>query len=1790
MTNNYYPTCQCRTQRSQFRLLHILSLVVGLLLLPSGMWGDNITVSNTNKFGALTDGKYTLVDGTTYTLTEHVTTEGYIYVPSDATVTINLGIYNIDRGLNSAVANGFVIKNEGTLTITSTNQSRILGGNNDGNGGGIYNTGTLTIKGTDEAHEIVVYIVLNSATGNGGGIFNTGTGTVSLSNTVIGDNSATYGGGIYNEGTLNLSSGRINSNRADTQGGGIYHRTGTLNISNKQEIKTNEVKPNITNNVYLCSGQKIAVNGNLSNTTSVGVTMEDVTGEFTTGLGSYTGDYQNFESDDARFVSANSSGNAKLQTYWMDLQEQLDAGNVTLTRNYEYIAGIDNSYLTVNADRTLNLGNHKIDRKLTSAITDGYVIKVGGGTLTVTGTGQITGGYNSGNGGGIHIASDGTLLLSGGNITGNTAATGGGIYNGGMLNASGAPIVTGNTGGNVYLPTGKVVNITEALTSSTNIGVTMENPGTITSGLITYGSGHYEYFTSDDNTYEVGLSANEATLTTPWNALKSAFAAGGNVTLTKSYTAPAGEFLTVGNSKTVTLDLNGWTIDRGLTNSVAVSNGYVILVESGSTLTIKDTGGNGTIKGGNNTGNGGGIYNNGTLNIQGGRITGNKVADGQNGGAIYNNGTLTMQGAPYITGNTANGTANNIYLPAAHPTITISAALSNTTAIGITMETRGVFTSGLNSTTGYQNFASDNTTFETGNNGGEAQIQTEWEGLQTLLSAGGTVTLSKNYTAKAIDAGLVISSGTVTLNLNGKTINRNLASAAENGYVIKVNEGATLTIQGSNGTIKGGYNSGNGGGIYNCGTLTISTGTISDNHAANGAGVYNETTGCLTISGGTFNNNSATTNGGAVYHNGISFALQGAPTIKTNYQGTSTLNNIYLPSGKIINISEALTNNTTNYKIGITTAYTGVFTSNLNGRGNAANFSADDSNKGIALNASYEAIIGTSYNITSSCSGGTLSNKNSAIEGERISVTITASSDYVPYSLTCSTATLSPDATYPKNGTYTFTMPASDVAVNAVCLKGGYCGATENEDIKWVFVETETPKVLKFIAKDGSSYQMTNYTQNNVPWRSTATYPYTNVDIPSNITNISDYAFYGSNLESITIPSTISSIGTKAFGNCTHLTGILVDGENTSYKGVDGVLFNKTGNELICYPAGKTETSYTILAGVTSIAEEAFAYNTHLTTIPSSSATSFSIGTYAFKNCTALSSITLTGVASIADYAFNGCNALATVNISGNGSTTIGEQAFYQRTALTTVTLTNIASIGSNAFSGCTSLSSLTINGSTDIGYAAFYGAPLTTTLSLTGVTGIGDHAFETCGMSAITLPEGLTTIGLQAFGICTSLTGINIPASVNTIDESAFLGCSNLATITVAAGNTHYLANDNILFSQNGNGTATGLIFYPPTKTETSYTIPTTVTSLGSCAFYGQTNLQKIILHHTSVPTGGMFMFSGTSFKILVKKGMKSSYTSASATYWNSFSSRIYELDLAQATITLSGDGLIGTSPDQYYIYDGSAKEPTITVTLAGFTLATPSDYTFAYADNTDVGTATVNLTGAGDYAETSGTKTFKIKREIVFGDVNSQYVTYYSAENLELPPCVWVEQHYYQQCYTAHLVTGVNWETGTVTLSENLGYIPANKPVILHFPVDGYFRNKTFQLDKYTGAEKDYTSDAFKPSTNFVGFDTPKSYNDLGNDYSPIYTLRNNTFYRVTRGSTLPARRCFIGVPISLARMYNPSELTIRIGNVSTGIENVDIKMEDGKNVYYDLNGKRVLYPQKGIYILNGKKVVIK
>ena len=91
-------------------------------------------------------------------------------------------------------------------------------------------------------------------------------------------------------------------------------------------------------------------------------------------------------------------------------------------------------------------------------------------------------------------------------------------------------------------------------------------------------------------------------------------------------------------------------------------------------------------------------------------------------------------------------------------------------------------------------------------------------------------------------------------------------------------------------------------------------------------------------------------------------------------------------------------------------------------------------------------------------------------------------------------------------------------------------------------------------------------------------------------------------------------------------------------------------------------------------------------------------------------------------------------------------------------------------------------------------------------------------------------------------------------------------------------------------------------------------------------------------------------------------------------------------------------------------------------------------------------------------------------------------------------------------------------------------------------------------------------------------------------IYVLRGDKFYRAYSG-TLPANRCYIAKPTAGARAI-PDYLEIGEGDGTTNvisIENGELKIENDK--YYDLSGRRVLYPTKGgVYIYNGKKIVIK
>jgi hypothetical protein len=121
------------------------------------------------------------------------------------------------------------------------------------------------------------------------------------------------------------------------------------------------------------------------------------------------------------------------------------------------------------------------------------------------------------------------------------------------------------------------------------------------------------------------------------------------------------------------------------------------------------------------------------------------------------------------------------------------------------------------------------------------------------------------------------------------------------------------------------------------------------------------------------------------------------------------------------------------------------------------------------------------------------------------------------------------------------------------------------------------------------------------------------------------------------------------------LTSITADNQNPAYASIDGILFDKSLQTIIAYPAGQQERTYAIPSSVTVIGERAFFDCGSLTnlTIPSSVR---SIGEYAFYNCS-LTSITIpSSVTSIGNAAFRNCRSLASITLSRQ--TKVGIEAF----------------------------------------------------------------------------------------------------------------------------------------------------------------------------------------------------------------------------------------------------------------------------------------------------------------------------------------------------------------------------------------------------------------------------------------------------------------------------------------------------------------------------------------------------
>ena len=276
------------------------------------------------------------------------------------------------------------------------------------------------------------------------------------------------------------------------------------------------------------------------------------------------------------------------------------------------------------------------------------------------------------------------------------------------------------------------------------------------------------------------------------------------------------------------------------------------------------------------------------------------------------------------------------------------------------------------------------------------------------------------------------------------------------------------------------------------------------------------------------------------------------------------------------------------------------------------------------------------------------------------------------------------------------------------------------------------------------------------------------------------------------------------------------------------------------------------------------------------------------------------------------------------------------------------------------------------------------------------------------------------------------------------------------------------------------------------------------------------------------------------------------------------------------------------YHNYDGHAHQPSIDnsevsnmkVYYGDTRLVSGTHFTFSYTtthgvytngtDYTRPDIYTIDITFIGNYTG-SMTVNYQIRPEIT--RTGSAWTTYYYNQyEMKVPSGL--------EAYTVGSIAST--QVGTV--SQN--FLLRGVPMLIYRTGD----TQSFYPELVSPGSATING---TPDLAFIGTYSnldmaAATSGDPSNDY---WILKSNQFVRTKSGS-LDSNKCYLKLPktqfsspsLSLSRGLDLDDETTNV----ISIENGELKIENDK--YYDLSGRRVLYPTKGIYIVNGKKIVIK
>lgn len=363
------------------------------------------------------------------------------------------------------------------------------------------------------------------------------------------------------------------------------------------------------------------------------------------------------------------------------------------------------------------------------------------------------------------------------------------------------------------------------------------------------------------------------------------------------------------------------------------------------------------------------------------------------------------------------------------------------------------------------------------------------------------------------------------------------------------------------------------------------------------------------------------------------------------------------------------------------------------------------------------------------------------------------------------------------------------------------------------------------------------------------------VTLASTLTEVKGGAFSGNtSLKKIILSTALEKFDATAVFGCTSLEAYEISDENEKFSTKDGLLCSKDGATLQSVPYTKASGAFTVPAGITTIAANAF-YNTDK-----------------------LSSIDLGQVVTLEENAFYRCNLLQEVTIPAT-ATNVPSTTFASCTKLKNIKVAegnaNYVDVDGVLFDkDKTTLLAYPISHSTDddeyttmpntvttIAKGAFNACHIKKVVFANSVKKIENDAFSYSTISEVELNEGLEEIGQGAFS-ASDLSSLHIPASVKKIERMAFYKLNSNTTpgfvsknhftgVTVADGSQlEYIVDaafgsNSYLESFTFNGSTTinkiGANVFNNCKALTSFDVPASVARLDNGAFSGCEELENI-------------------------------------------------------------------------------------------------------------------------------------------------------------------------------------------------------------------------------------------------------------------------------------------------------------------------------------------------------------